>query len=142
MSTRFAVAVHILAVLRYHQGSPISSELIAASVNTNPVVVRRILSQLKRAGLVEAQLGSGGGFLLAHEPEDINLEQVFRAVEEDWTFPTHREPPSCECLVGRNVVPVLETITARASQAMLDELSAVSIEEIAKKIGARERRSR
>jgi len=110
------------------------------SVNTNPVVVRRILSQLKRAGLVEAQLGSGGGFTLAHEPEDIDLEQVFRAVEEEWAFPTHREPPSCECPIGRNVVPVLEKITSRASRAMLDELSAVSIEDVGKKIGTRDRR--
>ena len=142
MSTRFAVAVHILAVLRYHRSSPVSSELIAASVNTNPVVVRRILSQLKKAGLVEAQLGSGGGFLLAHGPEDIDLEQVFKAVEEDCMFRTHREPPNCECLVGRHVVPVLEKITAKASRAMFDELSSVSIEEVAKKISARDRRNR
>jgi DNA-binding IscR family transcriptional regulator len=67
---------------------------------------------------------------------------VFRAVEEEWAFPTHREPPNCECLVGRHVVPVLETITARASEAMFEKLSAVSIEEVAKKIGARERRAR
>lgn len=142
MSTRFAVAVHILAVLRYHQGSPVCSELIAGSVNTNPVVVRRILSQLKKAGLVEAQLGSGGGFLLAHPADEIDLEQVFRAVEEEWSFPTHREPPNCDCLIGRHVIPVLEKITSRASKAMLDELSAVTIEEVAKKIGARERRAR
>lgn len=142
MSTRFAVAVHILTVLRYHQGSPVSSELIASSVNTNPVVVRRILSQLKKAGLVDAQLGCGGGFSLASGPETIDLEQVFRAVEEDWSFPTHREPPSCDCVVGRHVLPVLERITERASQAMLSELAGVSIEDVAKKIGARERRSR
>jgi Rrf2 family protein len=140
MSTRFAVAVHILTVLRFHRDRPVSSELIAESVNTNPVVVRRILSQLKKAGLVTAQLGSGGGFLLALDPEEIDLQQVFRAVEE-WTFPTHREPPSCECLVGRNVLPVLEKVTSRASQAMLDELARVSVEEIAEKICARDRRA-
>lgn len=142
MSTRFAVAVHILTVLRYHQGRPVSSELIAASVNTNPVVVRRILSQLKKAGLVDAQLGSGGGFSLAGGADEIDLEQVFRAVEEDWSFPTHREPPSCECVVGRNVLPILERITERASKAMLEELAGVTIEDVAKKIGARERRAR
>ena len=140
MSTRFAVAVHILAVLRFHQGSPVSSELIASSVNTNPVVVRRILSQLKKAGLVDAQLGSGGGFTLAGDPGEIDLEQVFRAVEDGWSIPTHREPPSCECPVGRNVLPVLERITERASQAMLAELAGVTIEDVARKIGARERR--
>lgn len=140
MSTRFAVAVHILAVLRLHSGGPVSSELIAASVNTNPVVVRRILSQLKKAGLVEAQLGSGGGFLLAREAAEIDLEQVFRAVEEEWSIPTHREPPSCECPVGRNVLPILEKVTERASRAMLAELGGVSVEDIARRIAAREQR--
>lgn len=139
MSTRFAVAVHILAVLRLNEDGPVSSELIAASVNTNPVVVRRILSQLKKAGLVEAQLGSGGGFLLARPAGEIDLEKVFRAVEEEWAIPTHREPPSCECPVGRNVLPVLENVTRRASQAMLGELAGVSVEDIADRIAARER---
>src|SRR3712207_248133 len=64
-SSRFAVAVHILTLLADAGGEPVTSEYIAASVNTNPSLIRRLLSALARAGLTTSQLGTGGGALLA-----------------------------------------------------------------------------
>ena len=61
MNTRFAVAVHILTLLHTQQGEPATSEYIASSVNTNPSLIRRLLSQLARAGLTASQMGTGGG---------------------------------------------------------------------------------
>lgn len=141
MSTRFAVAVHILAVLQLRRGTPVASDRIAASVNTNPVVVRRILSMLKKAGLVSVQLGTGGGALLGRPGAEISLEQVYRAVEEAPLFATHREEPSCECPVGRNILPVLEKSTRRAESALFAELARVDVAQIARQITGRERRA-
>ena len=68
-SSRFAVAIHILAGLTLHSGEPLPSEIIAKSAHTNPAVIRRLLSMLNRAGLTSAQLGQGGGALLARPAE-------------------------------------------------------------------------
>ena len=70
-NSRFAVSVHILAYLAYRQSAAVPSAEIAASVDTNPVVIRRLLSALVRAGLVTAQKGATGGFALAPTPDQI-----------------------------------------------------------------------
>ena len=64
-SSRFAFAVHVLALLSMQEGVPLSSDIIAGSVNTNPALIRRLLSMLAAAGLTTSQLGAGGGALLA-----------------------------------------------------------------------------
>ena len=67
-STRFAVAVHTLTLILQGQGEPVTSEAIAGSVNTNPVVIRRVLGALRGADLVLSQGGNGGGWRLTrHE---------------------------------------------------------------------------
>jgi len=81
-NSRFAVAVHALAVLAWHTQAPCSSREIAASVATNAVVIRRLLGQLARAGVVEASYGARGGFRLARPAAKISLRDVYAAVEE------------------------------------------------------------
>ena len=64
ISSRFTMAVHILALLALEKNTLCTSEWIAKSVNTNPVVVRRIIGKLKKAGLVNVRPGTGGAYLL------------------------------------------------------------------------------
>jgi len=80
-SSRYAVALHVLVALADLGGEGATSELLARSVNTNPVVVRRILGMLVQAGLVAGKGGRGGGYHLAREPKRIPLDAVLRAVE-------------------------------------------------------------
>ena len=80
-STRFAVAIHILTSITLLRGRAVRSEDIASSVNTNPTVVRRILGTLADAGLTQAQLGLGGGALLAKPADQITLLAIYRAVD-------------------------------------------------------------
>jgi DNA-binding IscR family transcriptional regulator len=95
ISSRFAVAVHILTLLETGRGEPLTSEYVAGSVNTNPAVVRRILSMLARAGLTHARLGAGGGSVLARPAAEISLRDVYRAVEcEERLFSLHHERPN------------------------------------------------
>src|SRR5260370_859141 len=89
-SCRFAMAVHVLAVLAYKDGDRVTSELLAYSVNTNPVVIRRLLLALQQARLVETRKGAGFGSRLSRSAARINLGEVFRAVEQDEAF---RLPP-------------------------------------------------
>src|SRR5687768_3745505 len=114
ISSRVAVAVHILAYLAWRRGEPSTSERIAGSVNTNPVVVRRIMGALREAGLVQAQPGAGGGATLLRGPGEITLRDVYRAVEDGGElFSVHADP--CQhCGIGSNIRQVLRGVFCRA----------------------------
>ena len=71
------------------EGGGVCSDALAGSVNTNPVVIRRLLSQLRKAGLVTTQKGSCGGATLCASPEEISLDAVYRAVEPMASFAPH-----------------------------------------------------
>src|SRR5690242_1930064 len=99
-SCRFAMAVHVLAVLAYKDGDRVTSTLLASSVNTNPVIIRRLLLILQRCNLVETRKGVGSGSMLSRSPEQINLAEVFRAVEGEEGFVMPRGKPNQSCPVG------------------------------------------
>lgn len=140
MSTRFAVAVHTLAFLHDARGEPVRSDTIAESVNTNPVVIRRLLASLSRCGLVATQLGTGGGARLAKPAEDITLLDVHEAVEGGPLFETHRSLPNSDCPIGANILPVLDRYTARAERALQAELAKVTVAQVSRSIHNRVRR--
>jgi Rrf2 family protein len=130
ISSRVAVAVHVLTYLAWRRDEPVTSERIASSVNTNPVVVRRIVGALRNAGLVSVQPGVGGGAQLAREPELINMLDVYRAVEErDDLFAVHADP--CQnCDIGSNIRAVLQGVFCKAHQAMQGVLAEVTIADV------------
>ncbi|WP_042299177.1 Rrf2 family transcriptional regulator [Paraburkholderia kururiensis] len=138
-SSRFAFAVHVLALLAQQEGVPLSSEIIAGSVNTNPALIRRLLTMLAQAGLTTSQLGAGGGALLARAPEDITLLEVYRAVEDSQLFGLHREEPNPACMVGRNIQQVLRGIMDDAQRAMEASLAARTVADTFSDVVRRER---
>jgi Rrf2 family protein len=138
VNSRFAVAVHILTLIAAGEGQPVTSEYIAGSVNTNASLVRRLLSQLTRAGLTTSQMGIGGGALLARPADQITLRDVYRAVDEGELFGLHREQPNPACPVGRNIQGVLETRFDAATRALEQELDRTTIADTMGEIGVRE----
>ncbi|HET8798300.1 MAG TPA: Rrf2 family transcriptional regulator [Thermoanaerobaculia bacterium] len=129
MNSRFAVAVHTLAVLAWQDEMPVSSEVIARSVNTNPVVIRRLIASLREAGLVTAQAGRGGGFFLGRAAKDITLMDVYRAVEERELIPIHEES-NRRCPVGSCIDKVLLRYTTAAEKALEESLSRTTIQNV------------
>jgi Rrf2 family protein len=140
ISSRFTVAVHILSLVTIENSALCTSEWIAGSVNTNPVVIRRVMGKLKNAGLIQVRRGTGGATL--RKPlNEITLLDVYRAVEvveEGELFQFH-EKPNPKCPVGANIQAVLELILNRAQEAMEKILEEVTMEELvtvlSKKIG-------
>jgi len=131
ISSRFSVAVHILSLLSIESSERCTSEWIAGSVNTNPVIIRRVLGQLKKAGLVHVRAGAGGA-TLAKDLGQITLLDVYRAVdvvEEGQLFHIH-EQPNPQCPVGANIQFVLELILTRAQDAMEQILAGVTMEQL------------
>ena len=127
MSTRFAVAVHILTVLAYWKGEPVPSARVARSVNTSPAVIRQIMMRLRDAGLVDARLGKGGGSFLAKPVDEITLLDVYQATESEELFCTHRNGPYEGCMIGRHILLALGEVTERATAALHEELGAVTV---------------
>ena len=129
-STRFTVAVHTLTLLAFNEAEPVTSETLASSVNTNPVVIRRVLGALRAAHLVTSQGGNGGGWRLAGDPATITLCQVYRAVEDEPLFALHHRPPNPHCPVGRNIQRALGGHFAAATHAMEAELGRTTLADI------------
>jgi Rrf2 family protein len=137
MNSRFAVAVHVLTVLAMNPGEPVTSERIAGSVNTDPSLIRRLLSQLARAGLTTSQLGVGGGALLARPADAITLRDAYRAVSEGELFAMHRERPNPACPVGRNIQATLERRFDAAARALEAELARTTVADMLRDVRRR-----
>lgn len=131
ISSRFTVAVHILSLVAIESNELCTSEWIAESVNTNPVVIRRIIGKLRNAGLIQVRQGLGGA-TLQKSLKEITLLDVYRAVEvveEGELFQFH-EKPNPNCPVGANIEAVLELILLRAQEAMESVLHEITMEEL------------
>jgi Rrf2 family protein len=129
-NSRFAVSVHILAYLTYRRGLAVPSAEIAASVSTNPVVIRRLLSALVKARLVGAQKGATGGFSLASAPENISLLDIYRAVEPKPDHGMRHFAPNHKCPVGAKIEAILQGAFFKAQAAMEAELTHISIADV------------
>ncbi len=129
-NSRFAVSVHILAYLAFRKGSAVPSAEIAASVDTNPVVIRRLLSALVKARLVTAQKGATGGFSLASTPENISLLAIYRAVEPKPSHGLTHFAPNHRCPVGAKIEHILHEIFFKAQAGMEAELARATIADI------------
>lgn len=132
ISSRFTIAVHTIILIETMKNEmKVTSDLIASSVNVNPVVIRRILQQLKKAGIIQVKRGSGGADL-ARDPEDITLLDVYNAVEsieEGQLFHFH-ENPNEMCPVGRNIHRIMDARLQEIQKAMEDKMRMMTIKEI------------
>jgi len=130
ISTRFSVGVHILSLLVVCKDYSCTSDFIAGSVNTNPVVIRRLLSMLKKAGLVNTSAGVAGA-TLAKKPEEITLLEIYHAVgAADGTLFSVHEKTNQRCPVGANIQFALDDTVKTAQDVMEKELSGRTLADI------------
>ena len=132
ISSRFTIALHVLACLDEFQGQyKLTSDFLAGSVNVNPVVIRKVLGQLKSAGLVNVARGVGGA-LIAKPLSEITFLDVYNAVEcvEDGQLFHFHERPNEACPIGRNIHTILDEKLQRIQNAMERELASITLEEV------------
>lgn len=129
-NSQFSMAVHVLTVLARFEGEKVKSEKIACSVNTNPVVIRRLLGQLGQANLVESQTGAAGGTRLARCPKEITLAEVYKAVSCGEVFALHGRSPDKNCPVGRNIEAVLCGLQKEIDKSVGEKLSQYTLHSI------------
>ncbi|MEP6850316.1 MAG: Rrf2 family transcriptional regulator [Acidobacteriota bacterium] len=133
-NSQFSMAVHVLTMLARSCGENMKSDYIACSVNTNAVVIRRLLSQLNQAKLVVSQTGASGGTRLARSPSEINLAEVYKAVACGEVFALHAKSPSQDCPVGKNIAAVLCHLQKEIDKVVGDKLSQHSLADVIEKI--------
>jgi len=131
-SNRFAVALHALAVIAERKGEPASSDWIAQSIGTNPVVIRRALAPLRDAGLVTSVAGASGGFLLAKPAELIGLNQIWTAVEPGGSLACHEG--SEDCPVAAQLPPILAEIGQDMDRALEISLRAWRLSDVTRRL--------
>lgn len=129
ISSRFTIAIHMLACMDvFRDEYKITSDFLASSINVNPVIIRKILSQLKDAGMIEVKRGPGGA-AIARPLEEITFYDVYRSVdciEENTLFHFH-DNPNPDCPVGKNIHRVLDDKLLRIQSAMEQELRAITL---------------
>ena len=131
ISSRFTMAIHMFACIDTFSDMKMTSDFMSGSIGTNPVIIRKLLGQLKAAGLVEVARGTGG-VTITKPLNEITFLDVYKAVEcapDEELFHFH-ENPNQECPVGRNIHHVLDDKLAQVQKAMEDELSKITLEEV------------
>src|SRR3954470_7761751 len=102
VNRQFSIAAHVLAALAHYERD-FTSEVLAGSVNANPVFVKRILVKLSKAKLVKATVGKSGGYALTKSPKSISLLDVYSAVNPPSAFAVHCYPSNKMCIVSSNI---------------------------------------
>lgn len=141
-NSRLTIATHILAwmaLVETGRADPVTSERIARSVNTNPVVIRRLLGALARKGLVKSHRGANAGWTLATSADAITLSDIYRAVDDGSLFAMHASPPNQACPVGRGIQPVLTQVYDALNAVLQKQLAEVTIKDILDRILAKDR---
>ena len=109
VSTKFTIALHILAATEYFgKDQKITSELLASSIGSNPVIIRNIMGSLRNAGLIEIKRGPGG-ITISRPLDQITFYDVYEAVEtnKDTLFHFH-DDLNPNCPVARNMHSALD----------------------------------
>lgn len=134
ISSRFTVAIHVLLCMELLKDEhKVTSDLLASSVKVNPVVIRRLLQQLKAAEIVRVARGTGGAELVK-PAGDITLLEIYRAVEcvEGGELFHFHENPNPLCPVGKNIHGVLDGRLMQIQKAMEREMGAITLQDLLK----------
>ena len=136
-NSHFSLWTHALVALAVREGAPMTSAELARSINTNPAFLRMLLGKLRDAGLIEVALGKGGGASLAKPASKLTLADIYHAVERQPPARMHRCEPSRTCVVGRNILPVLQTVVHNVESAALGQLSGITVATLADQVRRR-----
>lgn len=136
-NSHFALATHMLVALAVREGSPVTSAELARSINTNAAFLRMLLGRLREAGLIEVALGKRGGATLARPASKLTLADIYHAVERQDPVRLHRCKPSQACLVGRNILPVLQAVVHDVESAALGRLTGITVAKLADQVRRR-----
>jgi len=136
-SVQFTVAAHIMAALGFYHGEEISSATLADSVNADPTFVRKSLSKLSKAGLVETKRGQSGASVLARPPRQITLLDIYRASAAPPAFAIHSYPVDKGCPVSRNLKECMSRVLSETQNSFEKSLAKITLADLVGEIRKR-----
>jgi Rrf2 family protein len=137
VNQQFTFAVHIMTVLAFSPEEVIGSQILAASVNTNPVVVRRLLLALRRARLIETFAGKHGGARLRKKPREISLMDVYDAVEPRPVIPVNERKAFRKCQVSCNMKSIMSRVAGSTEEAVRNHLRGITLADLLRGLPSR-----
>jgi Rrf2 family protein len=138
VNTQFSIAVHVLAAIANYK-STFTSEVLAGSVNANPVFVKRILVKLSKAKLVTTTVGKSGGYDLARGAKSISLFEIYSAVSPPSAFAIHTYAESKGCIVSCNIKEVMGEVLIGTQNAVENDLKRTTLADVVSKIRSKSR---
>ena len=123
-----------MTALAFSPGEVIGSQILAASVNTNPVVVRRLLLALRRARLIETFTGKHGGARLRKKPRQISLVDIYDAVEPRPIIPVNERRALKKCHVSCNMKAIMTRVAESTEQAVRNHLRSITLAQLVQKV--------
>jgi Rrf2 family protein len=133
VNTQFSIAVHVLAAIANYK-TTFTSEVLAGSVNANPVFVKRILVKLSKAKLVTTTVGKSGGYDLARDPKSISLFDIYSAVSPPSVFAIHTYEKKKWCVVSSNIKEVMGEVLVGTQKAVENDLKWTTLADVVSKI--------
>lgn len=138
VNVQFASSVHIMLALalmnRTEEKKLPNSDTLAESIRTNPVVVRRLLSLLNKAGLIKSARGKNGGVQLAKNPSEINLKDIYLALQIEDSVKPHNKPPHKDCPVSCSIHGIMSFVAEGYQKTNLKYLESLKLSELIKKV--------
>ena len=131
-NAKFATALHILTLLDLSEGERLSSEWIAGSINLNPALVRKEISNLRKLGFISSKEGNGGGCTLARSSADILLSDIYKAVRQAPLL-GRTNTPNPSCSVGRQINQHLDELYIEAELSLTSKLEKKTLKEFSRK---------
>lgn len=126
-----------MTALAFSPEKVIGSQTLAASVNTNPVVVRRLLLALRRAGLIETFTGKRGGARLRKNPNRISLVDIYDAVERRPVISVNKRRALRQCDVSCNMKSIMSCVAESTEQAVRKHLRGITLAQLVRKVHPR-----
>ena len=126
-SVQFAVATHLMTALGYYYDEPITSRVLAESVNVRPEFIRASFAKLARAGLVTATRGKNGHYSLSRPPEKITMKEIYLAAEPPPAVNPHGYPANETCPISSNIESVMDLIQMKTQVSVEQTLSKITL---------------
>lgn len=134
MDSIFSLAVHALVYLN-HKNCVLSSEALSENICTNPARVRKVMTKLKKAGLVEAREGSEGGYRFCGDARDLSLARIADALEIRFVEANWRSGSvDMECLVASGMGKIMDSVYDQLDRECRQRLEKITLADIDQKI--------
>ncbi|MEW6450865.1 MAG: Rrf2 family transcriptional regulator [Pseudomonadota bacterium] len=124
--SRLSGVLHVLLHMAEQDG-PVTSEVLAKAMNTNPVVIRRIMAGLRDRGYVRSEKGHGGGWRLARDLSKISLRDIYNALDCPSLLAIGNRTEAPGCLVEKAVNAALDQAFHDAEALLLARFDQVTL---------------